>query len=91
MLRDKEAFGVIVLSTSAVETCGSMGAAVSGSLCLSASCVAGGSALMLNQLLLGDGGKADSDYAGLVLPGGAHFPLSPPILHSLPRRAVMLL
>lgn len=63
------------------------------SACLPAH-VAGGFALTLNQLLLGVDGKAHSSYAGLVLPGGVRssfLSLSPPILYSLPCRAVMLL
>lgn len=51
--------------------------------------VAGGYALMLNQLLLRVNGKADSNYTGPILPGGACSPcLSLLILYSLPHRAV---
>lgn len=54
--------------------------------------VAGGYALMLNQLLLRVNGKADSNYTGPILPGGACSPcLSPLILYSLPHRAVNVL
>lgn len=74
LLRDREAFGVFVLSTSAMETCWPTRAAVPGILCLSASPRGSVFALMLNQLLLGVGGKTDSNYAGLVPPGGAHSP-----------------
>lgn len=72
MLRDREAFGIFVLSTSAMETCVDpwVQLFLEASACQPAH-VAGGFALMLNQLLLGVGGKADSNYAGLVLPGGA--------------------
>lgn len=81
MLRDREAVGVFVLSTSTMETCVDpwVQLFLEASACLPAH-VAGGFALMLNQLLLGVGGKADSNYAGLVLPGGARSPSlsSPP-------------
>ena len=95
MLRDREAYGMFILSTSAMEICVDpwVQLFLEASACLPAH-VADGFALMLNQLLLGVGGKADSNYAGLVLPGRARSPslsLSPPILYSLPRRAVMLL
>lgn len=66
---------MFVLSTSAMETCVDLWVQLflEASACLPAH-VAGGFALMLNQLVLGVGGKADSNYAGLVLPEGAHSP-----------------
>lgn len=95
MVRKREAFGVFVLNTSAMETCVDpwMQLFLEASACLPAH-MAGGFALTLNQLLIGVDGKADSNYAGLVLPGGIRSPflsLSPPIPYSLPCRAVMLL
>lgn len=78
--------GVFILSTSAMETCVDpwVQLFLEAPACLPAH-VAGGFALMLNQLMLGVGGKSDSNCAGLVLPGGAHSPslsLSPPVLYS---------
>lgn len=95
MLRDMEAFGVFVQITSAMETCVDpwLQLFLEATACLLAH-VASGFALILNQFLLGVGGKTVSNYAGLVSPGGAcsaSLFLSPLILYSSPRRAVMLL
>lgn len=79
--------------TSAVETCVEpwLQLFLEATACLLAH-VANSFALMLNQFLLGVGGKTDSNYAGLVSPAcSASLFLSPLILYGLPCRAVMLL
>lgn len=92
MLRDSEAFGVFVVSATAMETCRDPW----GQLYLEApacvpTCLAAGFGSMLNQLLLGAGRKADSDFTDLVLPGFTHS-LSPSLCFAaLPCRAVRLL